>query len=62
MTRPAFRLEERRPGLVPRLRTGRPSSVAARLWSGRTKYLLGAICVALVVVMITPILFSVLAS
>ena len=51
----AFELE---PGLS---RNGR-QSVTARFRKGRTKYLLGAVCVALCVVMIAPIVFSVLAS
>lgn len=37
-------------------------SVAASFWKGRKKYLLGAICVALCVLMLAPIVFSVLAS
>jgi multiple sugar transport system permease protein len=34
----------------------------ARLWESRTKYLLGAICVALCMVMLTPLVISVLQS
>jgi multiple sugar transport system permease protein len=34
----------------------------ARLWSGRTKYLVGAICLALCTVMLTPLVLSILAS
>ena len=33
-----------------------------RLWESRTKYLVGAICVALCIVMLTPLVISVLAS
>ena len=33
-----------------------------RLWESRTKYLLGAICVALCIVMLTPLVVSVLES
>lgn len=39
-----------------------PRSGIRRLASGRIKYLLGAICVALCVVMLAPIVFSILAS
>lgn len=46
----------------PRLRSGERQTAAARFWKGRTKYLLGAICVAICVVMLAPIVFSVLAS
>jgi len=48
--------------IAPGLRKGKRRSVSARFWSGRTKYLLAAICVALCVVMLAPIVFSVLAS
>ena len=34
----------------------------SRLWSGRTKYLIGAICLALCTVMLTPLVLSILAS
>lgn len=34
----------------------------SRLWSGRTKYLVGAICLALCTVMLTPLALSILAS
>jgi len=44
------------------LRAGGRRSVASRFWNGRTKYLLAAICVALCVLMVAPIVFSVLAS
>jgi multiple sugar transport system permease protein len=37
-------------------------SALARLWDGRTKYLLGAICLALCTIMLTPIVLTVLAS
>ena len=33
-----------------------------RLWESRTKYLLGAICVGLCIVMLTPLVISVLES
>lgn len=33
-----------------------------RLWSGRTKYLVGAMCIAISVVMLMPLILSVLAS
>jgi multiple sugar transport system permease protein len=33
-----------------------------RLWDGRTKYLVGAICLALCTVMLTPLVLSILAS
>ena len=34
----------------------------ARFWEGRTKYLLGAVCLVICVVMVLPIVLSVLAS
>lgn len=34
----------------------------ARLWDGRTKYLVGAICLALCTLMLTPLVLSILAS
>jgi multiple sugar transport system permease protein len=34
----------------------------SRLWEGRNRYLTGAVCLALTVIMILPILFSVMAS
>jgi len=34
----------------------------SRLWAGRTKYLVGAICLALCTVMLTPLVLSILAS
>lgn len=40
----------------------RPVGGASRFWQGRTKYLLGAICLALSVVMLAPIVFSIMAS
>jgi multiple sugar transport system permease protein len=43
----------------------RPQAVdsgLALLWRGRTRYLLGAICVAICVVMLAPMVFSLLAS
>lgn len=46
----------------PLVVTGRRRVSVSRLWMGRNKYLLGAICIALCVVMLTPIVLSVLAS
>jgi multiple sugar transport system permease protein len=40
----------------------RPTSLLARFWAGRTKYLVGALCLLLCAVMIAPLLASVLAS
>lgn len=57
----APRLEEEY-AFEPGLRGSGRRSVAASFWKGRTKYLLGAICVALCVLMLAPIVFSVLAS
>lgn len=37
-------------------------SLLGRLWAGRTKYLVGAICLALCTVMLTPLVLSILAS
>jgi len=37
-------------------------SLLTRLWDGRTKYLVGAICLALCTVMLTPLVLSILAS
>jgi multiple sugar transport system permease protein len=36
--------------------------VLARLWDGRTKYLIGAVCLALCTIMLTPLVLSILAS
>ncbi len=36
--------------------------VLSRLWDGRTKYLVGAICLAMCAIMLTPLVLSVLAS
>jgi multiple sugar transport system permease protein len=36
--------------------------VLTRLWDGRTKYLVGAICLALCTLMLTPLVLSILAS
>lgn len=46
----------------PLVVAGRRRVSVSRLWMGRNKYLLGAICVALCVVMLTPIVLSILAS
>jgi multiple sugar transport system permease protein len=40
----------------------RSRGLLARLWDGRTKYLLGAICLALSTIMLMPIVLTVLAS
>ena len=40
----------------------RSRSLLARLWDGRTKYLLGAICLALSTIMLMPIVLTILAS
>lgn len=40
----------------------RSSGLRARFWAGRTKYLVGAVCLLLCAVMIAPLLASVLAS
>jgi multiple sugar transport system permease protein len=42
--------------------TGNADTAFARLWGGRSKYLLGAVCVAICVVMLAPMFFSVMAS
>ena len=41
---------------------GRGRGRASRFWAGRTKYLLGAICIVLCVMMLAPLIFSILAS
>jgi multiple sugar transport system permease protein len=40
----------------------RARSIRARVWAGRTKYLTGAICIALCTVMLLPLVLTVLAS
>lgn len=40
----------------------RAKSLSARLWDGRTKYLVGAICLALCALMLTPLFLSISAS
>jgi multiple sugar transport system permease protein len=40
----------------------RPTGLVARFWAGRTKYLVGALCLLLCAIMIAPLLASVLAS
>ncbi len=40
----------------------RSRGLVARLWGGRTKYLLGAICLALSTIMLMPIVLTILAS
>jgi multiple sugar transport system permease protein len=50
------------PTLDADLDRSRGRGIATRFRTGRTKYLLGAICVALIVVMLAPLVFSVLAS
>ena len=40
----------------------RSRALLARLWDGRTKYLLGAICLALTTIMLLPIVLTILAS
>ena len=40
----------------------RSRGLLARLWDGRTKYLLGAICLALSTIMLMPIVLTILAS
>lgn len=62
MTREATPRLEEEYAFEPRLRTSGRRTVPERFWKGRTKYLLGAICVALCAVMLAPIVFSVLAS
>lgn len=37
-------------------------SLLGRLWAGRTRYLVGAICLALCTIMLTPLVLSILAS
>lgn len=46
----------------PLVVTGRKRVSVSRLWMGRNKYLLGAVCIALCVVMLAPIVLSFLAS
>jgi multiple sugar transport system permease protein len=48
--------------LEPELEPGPPQHPGSRFWAGRSKYLLGAICVTLCLVMITPLVLSVSAS
>ena len=50
------------PTLEADLDRSRGRGIATRFRAGRTKYLLGAICIALIVVMLAPLVFSVLAS
>jgi multiple sugar transport system permease protein len=40
----------------------RSRALLARLWDGRTKYLLGAVCLALSTIMLMPIVLTILAS
>lgn len=42
--------------------SGKRRQTFSRLWTGRSKYLLGALCLTLCVVMLTPIILSILAS
>ena len=42
--------------------TGKLRSIFARVWESRAKYLAGAVCIALCVVMMMPLVLSVLAS
>jgi multiple sugar transport system permease protein len=44
------------------MRRTRARSIPARLWAGRTKYLTGAVCIALCTVMLLPLVLTVLAS
>lgn len=46
----------------PLVVTGRKRVSVSRLWMGRNKYLISAVCIALCVVMLTPIVLSILAS
>lgn len=50
------------PTLEADLDRSRGRGIATRFRTGRTKYLLGAICISLIVVMLAPLVFSVLAS
>jgi multiple sugar transport system permease protein len=43
-------------------RTRSARGVLARLWEGRTKYLVGALCLALSTLMLTPLILTILAS
>ncbi|MBA2720285.1 MAG: hypothetical protein H0U52_13755 [Chloroflexi bacterium] len=43
-------------------RASRNGFSLARLWAGRNKYLLGAICVALSTIILLPLVLSILAS
>jgi multiple sugar transport system permease protein len=44
-------------------RTGpRTGTLRSRAWSGRNRYLAGALCMALIAVMVAPVVFSILAS
>ena len=48
--------------LEARSAAGGSRSLVARLWDGRTKYLVGAVCIAICVIMVAPLLLTVLAS
>jgi multiple sugar transport system permease protein len=41
---------------------GRTRGILGRVWAGRDKYLVGAVCLAICTVMLLPIVFSILAS
>jgi multiple sugar transport system permease protein len=45
-----------------RAHAGRVGSIAVQTWEGRTKYLVGALCLALRAVMLAPLIVSVMAS
>jgi multiple sugar transport system permease protein len=47
---------------LPARPTDHVNGVLERVWSGRTKYLVGAICVALCVIMLAPLVLTILAS
>lgn len=53
---------EATPTLEADLDGSRGGGIATRIWTGRSKYLLGAICITLCLVMLAPIVFSILAS
>jgi multiple sugar transport system permease protein len=48
--------------LEGRPRTGAVRALVVRSWEGRTKYLVGAICIALCLIMLAPLVLSVAAS
>ena len=48
--------------LQGRPKTDATRGIVVRTWESRTKYLVGAICIALCVIMLAPLVLSVMAS